>query len=79
MTSDKHEGIQSSTQGERGAERSPASHGGESHRGKPESDVNPKVIEFDDLTRCGNEVWIRNGGLLYRLQRTRQGKLILTK
>ncbi|QDT12937.1 hemin uptake protein HemP [Planctomycetes bacterium K23_9] len=38
-----------------------------------------KVINFEDLARCGNEVWIRNGGQLYRLQQTRQGKLILTK
>ncbi len=39
----------------------------------------PKVVNFEDLARCGNEVWIRNGGKLYRLQQTRQGKLILTK
>jgi hemin uptake protein HemP len=39
----------------------------------------PKVVNFEDLARCGNEVWIRNGGQLYRLQQTRQGKLILTK
>ena len=39
----------------------------------------PKIIHFDDLARCGDEVWIECGGQLYRLRKTRQGKLILTK
>ncbi len=39
----------------------------------------PKIITFDSLARCGDEVWIENLGQLYRLRRTRQGKLILTK
>ncbi len=39
----------------------------------------PKIISFGELCRCGDEVWIENGGQLYRLRRTRQGKLILTK
>lgn len=39
----------------------------------------PKVIPFAALCRCGDEVWIENGGQIYRLRRTRQGKLILTK
>ena len=39
----------------------------------------PKVISFASLCRCGDEVWIENGGQIYRLRRTRQGKLILTK
>ncbi len=39
----------------------------------------PKIIRFQDLSRCGGEVWIENEGQLYRLRRTRQGKLILTK
>ena len=39
----------------------------------------PKIIEFNDLCRCGEEVWIENAGQIYRLRRTRQGKLILTK
>ena len=39
----------------------------------------PKIISFSSLCRCGNEVWIENEGSLYRLRRTRQGKLILTK
>ncbi len=39
----------------------------------------PKLICFDELARCGEEVWIVNRGDLYRLRRTKQGKLILTK
>ena len=39
----------------------------------------PKIIRFDSLARCGEEVWIENGGQIYRLRRTKQGKLILTK
>lgn len=39
----------------------------------------PKVIRFRDLCRCGDEIWIENDGQLYRLRRTKQGKLILTK
>lgn len=46
-------------------------------RGEPFSV--PKIITFDSLARCGDEVWIENSGQLYRLRRTRQGKLILTK
>ncbi len=38
-----------------------------------------KIIPFRELCRCGDEVWIENEGELYRLRRTRQGKLILTK
>ncbi|MCC7333932.1 MAG: hemin uptake protein HemP [Pirellulaceae bacterium] len=39
----------------------------------------PKIVHFDDFARCGDEVWIECGGQLYRLRKTRQGKLILTK
>jgi len=39
----------------------------------------PKIIRFNELSRCGDEIWIENEGQLYRLRRTRQGKLILTK
>lgn len=39
----------------------------------------PKIISFDELARCGEELWIENRGDLYRLRRTKQGKLILTK
>ena len=39
----------------------------------------PKIIPFSELCRCGEEVWIENEGQVYRLRRTRQGKLILTK
>ncbi len=38
-----------------------------------------KIVRFKDLARCGEEVWIEHEGKLYRLQSTRQGKLILTK
>ncbi|MEZ6136679.1 MAG: hemin uptake protein HemP [Pirellulaceae bacterium] len=39
----------------------------------------PKIVPFDDLARCGDEIWIENNGQIYRLRKTRQGKLILTK
>ncbi|HAC91530.1 MAG TPA: hemin uptake protein HemP [Planctomycetaceae bacterium] len=39
----------------------------------------PKIIRFDELSVCGDEIWIDNQGELYRLRRTKQGKLILTK
>ena len=39
----------------------------------------PKIIRFDSLARCGEEIWIENNGQIYRLRRTKQGKLILTK
>ncbi|QDV82074.1 hemin uptake protein HemP [Planctomycetes bacterium TBK1r] len=38
-----------------------------------------KIVRFLDLSRCGDEVWIEYQGKLYRLQSTRQGKLVLTK
>lgn len=49
--------------------------GGES----PQRPAMPKIIRFDTLARCGDEVWIENEGQIYRLRKTRQGKLILTK
>lgn len=39
----------------------------------------PKIIKFNDLARCGDEIWIEFESSLYRLRRTKQGKLILTK
>ena len=39
----------------------------------------PKIISFETLARCGDEIWIENNGQIYRLRRTKQGKLILTK
>ena len=39
----------------------------------------PKIVKFEALARCGEEIWIENNGQIYRLRRTRQGKLILTK
>lgn len=38
-----------------------------------------KVLRFRDLATCGDEIWIEHDGQLYRLQQTRQGKLVLTK
>ena len=38
-----------------------------------------KLVRFEDLARCGDEIWIEHNGQLYRLRQTRQGKLILTK
>lgn len=38
-----------------------------------------KIIRFEQLARCGKEVWIEHEGQLYRLRTTRQGKLVLTK
>jgi hemin uptake protein HemP len=39
----------------------------------------PKIISFSALARCGDEIWIENNGQIYRLRRTKQDKLILTK
>ena len=39
----------------------------------------PKIVSFDEIARCGNEIWIENNGELYRLQKTKNGKLIMTK
>jgi hemin uptake protein HemP len=41
--------------------------------------VFPKILKFESLARCGDEVWIENNGQIYRLRRTKQDKLILTK
>ncbi len=38
-----------------------------------------KIIRFTELALCGDEIWIEYQGKLYRLQSTRQGKLVLTK
>ena len=57
-----------------------STHENESGQGaQPGAPVLPKIINFDTLARCGEEVWIENGGQIYRLRRTRAGKLILTK
>lgn len=39
----------------------------------------PKIIHFNSLVRCGDEIWIECEGQIYRLRRTKQGKLVLTK
>jgi len=46
---------------------------------EPSSPGLPKIIKFESLARCGEEIWIENNGQIYRLRRTKQGKLILTK
>ena len=38
-----------------------------------------RVIDSEALLLQEGSVWIRHQGALYRLQHTRQGKLILTK
>ncbi len=43
------------------------------------SAVLPKIIKFSELARCGDEIWIECESQLYRLRKTKQGKLILTK
>jgi hemin uptake protein HemP len=45
----------------------------------PSTGTLPKIVKFDALARCGDEIWIENEGQIYRLRKTRQGKLILTK
>lgn len=52
---------------------------GEPEQATPAKLTLPKVVPFASLARCGDEVWIENEGQIYRLRRTRQGKLILTK
>jgi hemin uptake protein HemP len=39
----------------------------------------PKIIPFAELCRCGDEIWIEHDRQIYRLRKTKQGKLILTK
>ena len=38
-----------------------------------------RVLPFEELAGSSEEVWIENRGQIYRLRRTKQGKLILTK
>jgi hemin uptake protein HemP len=56
-------------------ERTPAESSGQ---GDPIRGI-PKIVRFESLARCGDEIWIENEGQIYRLRKTRQGKLILTK
>jgi hemin uptake protein HemP len=60
-------------------EKNHAKNNAEPDRPESADSVLPKVVKFNDLARCGEEIWIENEGKLYRLRRTRQGKLILTK
>ena len=39
----------------------------------------PPIIRFNDLPLRQDEVWIEHHGQLYRLRRTKQNRLILTK
>ncbi len=57
----------------------PESENGEGSQSLREQLKLPKIIHFDELARCGEEVWIECAGQLYRLRKTRQAKLILTK
>lgn len=57
----------------------PAPDGGESSTSSAHGNPFPKIVKFESLARCGDEIWIENNGQIYRLRRTRQGKLILTK
>ena len=79
MTSEQDRDRQELQSRDGGADGSAARDGGKPHGDEPDVPTSSKVVEFDELARCGSEVWIRTGGQLYRLQRTRQGKLILTK
>lgn len=45
----------------------------------PSNVARKKIIPFADICRCGDEVWIELDGQIYRLRRTKLGKLILTK
>ncbi len=47
--------------------------------GTPSGVSLPKIISFEDLIVCGDEIWIQFKGQIYRLRRTKQDKLILTK
>jgi len=49
------------------------------HSESSEGPMLPKIIKFDTLARCGDEIWIEHNGQIYRLRKTRQDKLILTK
>ncbi len=42
-------------------------------------DTGPVTIDSQDLLQCQSTLLIRHQGEIYRLQVTRQGKLILTK
>ena len=51
----------------------------DSHSEPSEGPTLPKIIKFDTLARCGDEIWIEHNGQIYRLRKTRQDKIILTK
>lgn len=47
--------------------------------GRMREQIGNKVIRFDDLAKCGDEIWIEHAGQLYRLRKTRHEKLVLSK
>jgi hemin uptake protein HemP len=62
------------------ASSDPLALGPAGHAAKGIRSINlPKIIPFTDLCRCGDEIWIEYEKQIYRLRKTKQGKLILTK
>lgn len=61
------------------ASESRASHSKQSTDSQRRPLTLPKIISFESLARCGDEIWIECNGQMYRLRKTRSGKLILTK
>ena len=57
----------------------PARGGNQAEVSSANASMLPKIIHFDELVVCGDEVWIQLKGQIYRLRRTKQDKLILTK
>jgi hemin uptake protein HemP len=48
----------------------------------PDPVLNPgaeRVVDSERILGAASSVWIRHRGVLYRLMKTKQGKLILTK
>lgn len=56
-----------------------AADGGAARDRMPEPPAGIRELDFAALSGGANEIWIRWEGQLYRLRRTRNGKLLLTK
>jgi|APTNR8051073442_1049403.scaffolds.fasta_scaffold69318_1 hemin uptake protein HemP len=56
----------------------PPNDGAGSPKNTPNPDADP-VIDSERILGTAASVWIRHQGALYRLMKTKQGKLILTK
>ena len=41
--------------------------------------IGGKVVTFNELAKCGDEIWIEHAGQLYRLRKTKYDKLVLSK